>query len=81
MTVWTGAKIWVLENERVSNRTDYKMNKLDNLLAILVSRHAANLGLSLELRDQMVREMAILAERGYNSRAELILLTKKAIGA
>ena len=57
------------------------MNKLDNLLQTLVGRHAANLGLSLELRDQMVREMSILAERGYNSRAELIALTKKALVA
>lgn len=57
------------------------MNKLDNYLEALVSRHAANLGLSLELRVQMVREMAICAERGYNTRAELIALTKKAIGA
>ena len=57
------------------------MNKLDNLLERLVSRHAANLGLSVELCEQMVREMAICAERGYNTRAELISLTKKAMVA
>ena len=57
------------------------MNKLDNLLERLVSRHAANLGLTIELREQMVREIAICAERGYNSRAELITLTKKAMAA
>lgn len=57
------------------------MNKLDDLLARLVSRHAANLGLSLELRDQMVKEMVLCAERGYNTRAELISLTKKAMVA
>ncbi len=57
------------------------MNKLDNYLEILVTRHAANLGLSLELRDQMAREIAICAQRGYNTRAELITLVKKAMAA
>jgi hypothetical protein len=57
------------------------MNKLDNLLERLVSRHAANLGLDIQLREQMIREMAICAERGYNTRAELISLTKKALVA
>jgi len=55
------------------------MNKLDNLLETLVSRHAANLGLSIELRERMVKEMSICALRGYNTRAELISLTKKAL--
>lgn len=55
------------------------MNKLDNYLQTLVMRHAANLGLSLELREQMAREIAICAERGYNTRAELIGLVKKAL--
>lgn len=55
------------------------MNKLDDYLQKLVSRHAANLGLSLELREQMVREISICADRGYNTRAELIALTKKAM--
>ena len=63
------------------HRKGLKMNKLDNLLEKLVSRHAANLGLTIELREQMVKEMSMLAQRGYNSRAELISLTKKAIGA
>jgi len=57
------------------------MNKLDSLLERLVSRYATDLGLALELREQMVREIAICAERGYNSRAELIALTKKAMVA
>ena len=57
------------------------MNKLDTLLERLVSRHAANLGLSIQNREQMVREIAICAERGYNTRAELITLTKKAMAA
>jgi hypothetical protein len=57
------------------------VNKLDNYLEILVTRHAANLGLSLELRDQMAREIAICAQRGYNTRAELITLVKKAMAA
>jgi len=57
------------------------MNKLDILLEKLVSRHAANLGLTIELREQMVREIAICADRGYNTKAELIALTKKAMVA
>lgn len=57
------------------------MNKLDILLEKLVSRHAANLGLTIELREQMVREIAICAARGYNTKAELIALTKKAMVA
>lgn len=57
------------------------MNNLDSLLERLVSRHAANLGLSLELREQMVREIAMCAALGYNTRAELIAITKKALVA
>jgi hypothetical protein len=53
------------------------MNKLDNLLEILVSRHAANLGLSNGLVDQMVKEINICTIQGYNTRAELIMLLKK----
>jgi hypothetical protein len=53
------------------------MNKLDNLLEILVSRHAANLGLSNDLVDQMVKEINICTIQGYNTRAELIMLLKK----
>jgi hypothetical protein len=53
------------------------MNKLDNLLEILVSRHAANLGLSNDLVDQMIKEINICTMRGYNTRAELIMLVKK----
>ena len=53
------------------------MNKLDNLLEILVSRHAANMGLSNDLVDQMVKEINICTMRGYNTRAELIMLVKK----
>ncbi len=57
------------------------MNKLDQLLEQLVSRHAANLGLAIELREQMVREIAICAACGYNTKAELIAITKKAMVA
>ena len=57
------------------------MNKLDNLLQTLVSRHAANLGLSQRNVDQMVKEMSICAVQGYNTRAELIALVKKAMVA
>lgn len=57
------------------------MNKLDNLLEKLVSRHAANLGLSIDLREQMVKEISICAVQGYNTRAELISLVKKAMVA
>jgi hypothetical protein len=57
------------------------MNKLDNLLEILVSRHAANLGLSNDLVDQMVKEINICTKRGYNTRAELIMLVKKQLVA
>ena len=57
------------------------MNKLDNLLETLVSRHALNLGLSNENVDQMVKEISICALQGYNTRAELIGLVKKAMGA
>ena len=57
------------------------MNNLDNYLERLVTRHAANLGLSIELREQMAREIAMCAERGYNTRAELISLIKKAMMA
>lgn len=52
------------------------MNQLDNLLQRVTSRHAANLGLSQDLINQMVKEIAICAERGYNTRAELIQLVK-----
>ena len=57
------------------------MNKLDSYLETLVSRYAANLGLSIELREQMVKEISICAAQGYNTRAELISLTKKAMAA
>ena len=33
-SVYTGAKIWVLENERVSNRTDYKVSNLKVGMAV-----------------------------------------------
>jgi hypothetical protein len=57
------------------------MNSLDTLLERLVSRYAANLGLSVEQSEQMVREIAICAIQGYNSRAELITLVKTAMVA
>jgi hypothetical protein len=57
------------------------MNNLDSLLERVVSRHAANLGLSNDLIQQMVKEIAICVEQGYNTRAELIQLVKKEIAA
>jgi hypothetical protein len=57
------------------------MNSLDTLLERLVSRYAANLGLSVEQSEQMVREIAICAIQGYNSRAELITIVKTAMVA
>ena len=57
------------------------MNSLDTLLERLVSRYAANLGLSIDQSEQMVREIAICAIQGYNTRAELITLVKTAITA
>jgi hypothetical protein len=57
------------------------MNSLDTLLERLVSRYAVNLGLSVEQSEQMVREIAICAIQGYNSRAELITLVKTAMVA
>jgi hypothetical protein len=60
---------------------EQQMNKLDNLLEILVSRHAANMGLSNDLVDQMVKEINICTMRGYNTRAELIMLVKKELVA
>ena len=57
------------------------MNSLDTLLERLVSRYAANLGLSIDQSEQMVREIAICAIQGYNTRAELITLVKSAMVA
>ncbi len=57
------------------------MNSLDTLLERLVSRYAANLGLSVDQSEQMVREIAICAIQGYNTRAELITLVKTAMVA
>jgi hypothetical protein len=57
------------------------MNKLDDLLETLVSRHAANLGLSNALVDQMVKEINLCTMRGYNTRAELIMLVKNELVA
>ena len=57
------------------------MNKLDELLERVVSRHAANLGLSQRNIDQMVKEISICVQQGYNTRAEIIQLVKKEIAA
>ena len=57
------------------------MNKLDSLLETVVSRHAANLGLSQDLVDQMVKEISMCVQQGYNTRAEIIQLVKKEIAA
>jgi crotonobetainyl-CoA:carnitine CoA-transferase CaiB-like acyl-CoA transferase len=57
------------------------MNQLDILLESLVSRYAADLGLTEDRAQQMVREIAICAIQGYNTRAELITLVKSAMVA
>ena len=57
------------------------MNSLDTLLERLVSRYAANLGLSIDQSEQMVREIAICAIQVYNTHAELITLVKSAMVA
>jgi hypothetical protein len=57
------------------------MNSLDTLLENLVLQYAANLGLSTDRSEQMVREIAICAIQGYNSRAELITIVKSAMVA
>ena len=57
------------------------MNKLDSLLETVVSRYAANLGLSQDLVDQMVKEILMCVQQGYNTRAEIIQLVKKEIAA
>ena len=57
------------------------MNKLDSLLERVVSRYAANLGLSQDLVDQMVKEISLCVQQGYNTRAEIIQLVKKEIAA
>ena len=57
------------------------MNQLDILLESLVTRYAADLGLTEDRAQQMVREIAICAIQGYNTRAELITLVKSAMVA
>ena len=57
------------------------MNQLDILLESLVTRYAADLGLTEDRAQQMVREIAICAIQGYNTRAELITLLKSAMVA
>jgi hypothetical protein len=57
------------------------MNKLDQLLEKLVLTHAENCGLAKDRQMQMAKEISIMALRGYNTRAELISLVKKAMVA
>jgi len=57
------------------------MNNLDVLLEKLVLEHAKNCGLTNSLQLQMAKEISLMANRGYNTRAELILLVKKAMVA
>ena len=54
------------------------MNKLDQYLEALVLDYAKALNVPVDLRYQMAREIAICAQRGYNTRADLISLVKKA---
>ena len=55
------------------------MNQLDVLLESLTARYAADLGLSEQLIDRMVKEIASCANAGYNTRHELITLVKSAM--
>ncbi len=54
------------------------MNALDHKIVELVWDLCDDLELSPKLLDQMVKEISICAERGYNTRAQLISLLKKA---
>ena len=55
------------------------MNALDYLIKELTYHHCDDLKLSPKLTNQMIKELLTLAERGYNSRAQLISLLKQAI--
>lgn len=55
------------------------MNKLDQYLEILVAQYAKDLGVSLQMRDEMLSHVANSAQLGHNTRSELIQLVKKAM--
>ena len=55
------------------------MNTLDHKIAELIWDLCDDLELSPKLTDQMLKEISICAERGYNTRAQLISLLKKAV--
>jgi hypothetical protein len=56
-----------------------KMNALDDLIKELTYYHCDDLRLSPKLTNQMIKEISICVDRGYNTRAEIISLLKKAI--
>jgi hypothetical protein len=56
-----------------------KMNALDDLIKELTYHHCDDLKLSPKLTNQMIKEISICVDRGYNTRAEIISLLKKAI--
>jgi hypothetical protein len=55
------------------------MNALDDLIKELTYYHCDDLRLSPKLTNQMIKEISICVDRGYNTRAEIISLLKKAI--
>ena len=57
------------------------MNKLDQKLESLVSEYAQSLNLKEIHIKQLIREIGICAQQGYNTRAELISLVKTAMKA
>lgn len=54
------------------------MNKLDDKLQTLAADYFTALGLETSLAQFKTKELMICADRGYNTRAELISLVKNA---
>ena len=55
-----------------------KMNALDYKIQELIYDYCDDLKLSPKLTHQMIKELLAIADRGYNTRAQLISLLKKA---
>ena len=55
------------------------MNALDYKIQELIYDYCDDLKLSPKLTHQMIKEISICVDRGYNTRAEIISLLKKAI--
>jgi hypothetical protein len=52
---------------------------LDRKLERLVFEYTQQLELAADVSQQMIKEIKICADRGYNTRAELISLVKNAM--